>query len=380
MAFDFIRVENSSQVDAFHKFPFHIYRSFPSWMPPFRFEVENIFDPQKNELFNKGECERYLIYRGKTLVGRYALMNAPEQDRKLNPTMGGMGFIEMENDPQLAAAMIDFAAEWHKKRGYKAMRGPINFGKNDSFWGLLVENFEDPNTYGMMYHPPYYKELLEQTDAQKIDDQFSYKRSFSDPVPERLINITERIHRKKSITFRPIDKKNLYRDAEFIRQIYNKAWSSQDIVEREEEFTELTQETVQEMVKNLKPLLIPECTLLGFVNDEPASFSVSVPDLNEFSKKTGGKLKWWHIPQLFWFKKQATRLRTLAFGTVPEYRKMGLDALLFVQGVQGTHRVAPNLEYLEGGWISEKNWLMQRSVEALGCVHYKTHRTYRWEF
>jgi hypothetical protein len=44
-----------------------------------------------------------------------------------------------------------------------------------------------------------------------------------------------------------------------------------------------------------------------------------------------------------------------------------------------THRAAPTLEYLEGAWVSEKNWLMQRSLEALGCVHHKTHRTYRWD-
>lgn len=321
-----------------------------------------------------------MIYNEKEPVGRFALMNTPESDRALSPAMGGIGFIEFFDDLEIANAMIGFAADWHRERGYSAMRGPINFGKNDSYWGLLVDNFEDPNTYGMMYHPPYYKSLLEKTGAKKIDDQYSYKRSFREPVPERLVRITDRIEQKGSITFRPVDTGNLYRDAEYVRQIHNQAWSSQDISEREEEFSELTRETARNMVDKLKPLLIPESTLLAFVNGEPASFIVSVPDLNEFSGKTGGRLKWWHYPQLYFFKKRATRLRVLAFGTVPRYRKLGIEALIFVRGVQNTHRAAPNLEYLDGGWISEKNWLMQRSVEALGCRHYKTHRTFLWEF
>ncbi len=64
---------------------------------------------------------------------------------------------------KLAQAIIHFAQEWHRKRDYGAMRGPVNFSENDTYWGLLVENYEEPPIYGMFYHPPYYKKLLEQT-------------------------------------------------------------------------------------------------------------------------------------------------------------------------------------------------------------------------
>jgi len=41
----------------------------------------------------------------------------------------------------------------------QAMDGPINFGENDNFWGLLVEGFVPPS-YGMNYNPPYYQSFL----------------------------------------------------------------------------------------------------------------------------------------------------------------------------------------------------------------------------
>jgi len=378
MAYRFEKIVNKKQVDAFHQFPFSIYENYPNWIPPFRFEIENIFNADKNSFFEKGECERFLMYDENQLVARFALMNHSEKDKVLNPKMGGMGFVEFINDQAVVNAMIEFSKEWHQKRGYKAFRGPVNFGENDNFWGLLVENFEEPPVYGMHYHAPYYKGLLENTGAEKLDDHWSYKRDFDKDLPERLVRITNRIESSKGVHLRPIDFRNIESDAEAIRNIYNESWRNQDITEREEEFTELTQEKVEEMVQKLKPIMIPESVLIAFVNDEPASFIVCIPDLNEISAETGGRLRWWHYLKLFRFKKRARHLRSVVFGTLPKYRKRGLEALTFIRGIQMTKKAAPTLEYLEGAWVSEKNWLMQNSLEALGCHHHKTHRTYKW--
>jgi len=379
MAYTFQKIENKKQVDLFHELPFRIYENEPVWIPPFRFEIEKIFDPKSNPLFEKGTAERFLLFDGEVPVARFALMNHRERDFVFDPPMGGLGFLEMVNSREAAAEVIGFAKKWHKQRGYKAFRGPVNFGENINYWGLLVRNHKEPPIYGMHYHAPYYRELIEHTGAVKLDDHWSYKREFDMPLPERLVRITDRIESRPEVSLRPIDMNNLERDAEYIRQIYNEAWRDQDIAEREQEFTELTRENVQQMVKQLKHIMIPESVLIAFVGDEPASFIVCVPDLNEISAETNGKLNWWHMPRLLKFRKRAKHLRTTVYGTLPKYRKLGLEALTFVRGIQMTRKAAPHLEYLEGAWLSEKNWLMQRSLEALGCYHHKTHRTYKWD-
>lgn len=379
MAYRFEKIVNKKQIDLFHEFPFHLYKPYPNWIPPFRFEIENIFDHEKNNFFENGECERFLMYDEDHLVARFAVMNHAERDAVFEPKMGGFGFPELINDQSVANGMVDFVKQWHAERGYRSFRGPVNFGENINFWGLLVENFDEPPVYGMFYHAPYYKELIENTGAEKLDDHWSYKREFSKPLPQRLVRITNRIESRPDVSLRAIDMNNLERDAEFIRNIYNRAWADQDIAEREQEFNELTREDIQEMVRKLKPIMIPDSVILTFVKDEPASFVVCVPDLNEISDETNGRLRWWHYPKVLRFKKRAKHLRTTVYGTLPKYRKMGLEALTFVRGIQMTHAAAPTLDYLEGTWVSEKNWLMQRSLEALGCYHHKTHRTYRWE-
>ena len=380
MSYTFEKITTPRQIDAFHELPFRIYADSPAWRPPFRFEVENVFDPKQNDFFLKGTCERYLVYQGGEVVARFAVMNNPEKDEKLEPKMGGFGFLELFNDRDLAAEVIQFCSDWHKKRGYSAMRGPINFGENDNFWGLLVDNFNEPPIYGMWYHLPYYRTLLEQTGGVKLDDQFSYKFMFDQPLPERLVRISNRIEQREGLTVRPIDDSNLIAEAHYIREIYNEAWADQEIMEREQEFTELTEETVIDMVNQLKPVLMKEGVPMIFVDSKPSSFVVSVPDLNQLSRETGGTLKWWQLWRLLFFRRRVKRLRVVAYGTVPQYRRLGMEALAFKKGIEWLKESYPNLDYFEAAWISEKNWLMQRSVEALGCVHHKTHRTYKWEF
>lgn len=379
MAYRIEKIVTKKQINQFHEFPFTIYKQFPNWVPPFRFEIENIFNPQKNLLFEHGECERFLVFEDKNLAGRFALMNHQKKDTVHDVPMGGLGFIEMTENQGVADAIIRFAKKWHKKRGYAAFRGPVNFGENMNYWGLLVKNYEEPPVYGMHYHPPYYKSIIENTGAVKLDDHWSYKRRFDQPIPERMLRITDRIANRPGLSIRPIDMKNLERDAEYIRTIYNQAWRHQDITEREQEFTELSKRDVQQMVRQLKRIMIPESILIAFVGEEPASFSLSIPDLNEVSAKTGGQMKWWQLIRLLRIKKNAKYLRTMVYGTLPKYRKMGIEAYTFVRGIQYTRQAVPRLVHLEGGWVSENNWLMQRSLEALGCHHHKTHRTYLWK-
>lgn len=380
MSFDFKKVTSSSDIKKFHELPFRIYANNKYWRPYFRSEIENIFNPDKNEFFKYGECERFIVLNKGKVVGRFAVMIDHKKDNLYDPKMGGIGFIEMEEDQKLANDIVDYAKDWHLKRGYHAMRGPINFGENDSYWGLLIDNYTNPPVYGMPYNHPYYKKLIEATGAEKFEDHFSFDRDLYAPFPGKIKRISERLLERDYIQFRELDKKNLMKDADYIRQIYNQAWSDQDISEREGEFTELSEDTVKKMAKDIKPVLLDGTSFLIFVHGEPASFLVTLPDINELLVQTHGRIRLWHMPKLIRFKKSVKRIRIIAYGTVPKFRKLGIDALAFYKGVISVRENNPSLERMEGAWISEKNWLMQRSVEALGCVHHKTHRTYRWVF
>lgn len=356
------------------------------WIPPLEDDFRKIFYPSSNPMFSKGECIRFVVREGGNgdtgdsrgrVVGRFALMrmNIGAKTGELN----GIGYIEMEQDQAIADAMVVFARQWFKGRGVERFRGPIHFGQNMNHWGLLVSNHGNPPIVGMPYHPPYYQDLIEASGARKHDDHKSFEFDLSRPIPERLLRITQRVEGNAGVSVRPLNQRRLREDVRDILSIYNAAWSDQEIEERVGEFTPIYEEDLVGMIQQLRPILIPQAVLIAYVNGVPASFIVSIPDLNEFSHVHNGRVNAFNTLSLLTFRKRATRLRALVFGTVPEYRKMGLEALVFTRGIQLSKKAVPTLRSLEGAWVSERNWLMQGSLEALGCVHHKTHRTYEWD-
>lgn len=373
-------VTDQSDIHAFHEIAHRLYQENEAWAPPFQFELENIFSKKDNPYFQAGECERFLVIDAGEVVGRFALMNHRVNDAVFTPKLAGMGFVELVNNQAVAEAMIQFAKVWHRKRGYTAMRGPINFGGIYNNWGLLIDNFEDPPVYGMPYHHPYYQTLFENTGAEKLEDIYSYSRPFLIEVPDRIQQIADYVGKKPEVSCRFLDVKNIEQDIRYIHEIYTKAWSEQAIEKRSNEFVEVSLDDMIKAAKQMKPIIQPEANLIAFVDGKPASFVTTLPDLNQLSTVTRGHLHWWQLLKLLRFKKQATRARVLIFGTVPEYRRMGLEALIYVKGYKAVRRRYPKMSSIDASWISEGNWLSQRTAQGVGFKQYKTHRTYRWIF
>ncbi|MFN1835866.1 hypothetical protein AB2B38_011445 [Balneola sp. MJW-20] len=381
MSFRIQTVKNSEDIRAFQRLPFDLHGDNEQWCPPFREEIEKIFDEKRNERFRRGgECERFIVLEDGLTIGRFSLFTDPEKDERYDPKLGGMGLLELADKEGIMGEIIKFAKEWFTMRGYHGFRGPINFGENDRYWGVQLTGFDSPNVYGMLTHAPYYESHVESTNPEKFDDLYMYNRKIMDEIPERLKRITDRLINREGVEIRPISKKDLETDGEYIRQIYNTAFSDQVVQEREEEFTGISRETIRQTIQKVKPVLMPETSPIVFIDGEPASFLVSVPDMNEISVKTGGELRWWHLPRVLTIKKKVSRIRPLAFGTVPKHRGKGLEALIWRFGIEQLRIHYPNVKEMEGGFVSEKNWIMRRSLEALGCTISKTYRVYKWIF
>jgi hypothetical protein len=58
----------------------------------------------------------------------------------------------------------------------EAMDGPINFGENDIYRGLLVEGFMQQG-HRMPYNKRYYKDYFEAYGFRKYFEQYSYHRT-----------------------------------------------------------------------------------------------------------------------------------------------------------------------------------------------------------
>jgi hypothetical protein len=154
-------VTNSTTDKNFINVPREIYKDDPVWICPLDVDIRAVFDPKKNSFHQHGTCTRWVLQSndGK-LIGRIAAFINDLKAYKTALPNGGVGFFECINNYQAAQLLFDTAKEWLEKQGMKEMIGPINFGENDNYWGLLTEGFTTPS-YGMNYNPPYYKDFID---------------------------------------------------------------------------------------------------------------------------------------------------------------------------------------------------------------------------
>ncbi|RZK23289.1 MAG: GNAT family N-acetyltransferase, partial [Flavobacterium sp.] len=134
----------------------YLYKDDKNWISPLDNDIEDIFNPAKNSFFQHGKCTRWILEdAGGRVIGRIAAFINDKKAYQYDVPTGGVGFFECINDVAAANTLFDESKSWLQSHGMEAMDGPINFGENDSFWGLLVEGFTPPS-YGMNYNFPYY--------------------------------------------------------------------------------------------------------------------------------------------------------------------------------------------------------------------------------
>jgi len=352
-----------------------IYRNDPVWVCPLDSDVEAVFDPARNNFHQFGECARWILrdHNG-GLIGRVAAFINNKKAYNYEQPTGGCGFFECVDDQNAADLLFDTAKSWLSERGMQAMDGPINFGENDMWWGLLVEGFSKPY-YGMNYNPPYYKRLFEQYGFRPMYEQISNKLSKDKPFPERFAKIARWVAGKPGIDLKHLEVHDLKRFAHDFMEIYNDAW--QDF----ENFTPITEATLLESFEKMRPIVDEKLIWFAYVDGKPAAFVLILPDTNELIRGLNGKLNLWGKLRFLWNKHVVghQRMRAVIMGTAKPYQRMGLESALFIK-VKDYAMSTPHYHELELSWVGDFNKAMLAIHEATGAVFAKRHITYRCLF
>ena len=255
----------------------------------------------------------------------------------------------------------------------KAMQGPINFGDNDRFWGLLVDGFDSPS-YGMNYNHPYYQHFFELYGFEKDYEQISNTIDIRKPFPDRFTKIADWVSRKQGYSFEYCKKKQLNQYALQLREIYNDAWQDFD------NFAPMAEATIIERFREIKPIMDEKLIWFAYVNNEPAAFIVILPDINQLIKSLNGKLNLLGKLKFIYNKwKGVDRIRAVVMGTKKKYQKHGLESALFVKVKE---YVLPLNQYkkLELSWVGDFNLPMQAIHKATGANFARKHITYIKKF
>ena len=352
-----------------------LYKDDPNWISPLLDDVASVFDPNRNIFFKHGVCKRWVLYgrRGRPIGRIAAFINWAKVD-KYGSASGGMGFFECINDKEAAFLLFDTAKEWLEQQGMKAMEGPINFGENDRFWGLLVHGFK-PASLGMNYNPSFYEELFTAYGFEKLYDQFTNVLDPHVPLPERFRKIADWVMDKPGYSFKHFTKRNKEQFFQDLQEVYNDAW------EDFENFTPLKIETIRESFRQMKPVMDEKLIWFAYFEDEPIAFIVCLPDANQILRHVKGKMDLLGKLQFLWYRYTSTvdRIRIIIMGAKKKFQNHGMECAL-IRCLQKEVIPRRTIKDVELAWVGDFNPKMISLHKATGAKLEKVHRTYRFVF
>jgi len=372
-SFELIEVLKPAHEKAFLEIPAIIYQNNPFWISPLHSEIQNIFDPDFNPYYKRGAARRWIVVnQHQDVLGRIAAFIDFTKMYESGKKIGRIGFFECVEEENVAKSLLDVATRWLKDYyQVDAVDGPVNFGENDKYWGLLIDGFES-SSYGMNYNPPYYKDFLEKYGFEKQYEQLTNQIEVKNSLPERFVRISERVCRNSRYTFEHFSYKEKDRFVRDFAEIYNAAWSSF------EGFRPISEEYLERSLLQLKPVLVESFIWFAYVDEKPAGLLVGLPDLNEALKNTDGKFTFLSGIKFLFFKyfKGFTRVRVVVMGVVPDFQCLGLESALIYKAFKACMD-KPNFSYIQLAWVGDFNQKMIAIHRAMGAVPEMRHATYR---
>ena len=370
------KVQNDDDLMDFIHFPWEVYRDDLYWVPPLISERREFLDPERNPFFQHARAEYYLAHRESKLVGTIAAFTNDLYNEFQGVNTGFFGFFEVLDDADAATALLSTAEKWAREAGHDAILGPAQFSTNDEV-GMLVDGFDDSPRILMTYNPPRYPDFLEAAGYQKAMDLWAYAlriEDFMQSIPPKLLRVVENVRKRRNLRVRKIDMKNFDQEVERFKRVYNSSW------ERNWGFVPFTDSEINRLAEQLKPIIDPDIVIMVEHEGEVVGFSLSLPDLNQPLHKAYPRPD---MPEaltmlkMLWHWKVRRRIdwaRGFALGVLPEFRGLGVDALMYLETAKNAAR--KGYRWAEMSWILENNDMMNRPIRLLGGEIYKTYRMY----
>ncbi len=371
MSIQIKKVTNSSEKKQFIDFPHDLYKNDPYYVPEIYMAMLEHLSEKKNPFFKHSEAHLFLALKDGKIVGRIATILNNNYNTFHDCKVAFFGFFDTINDQTVANALLDEAMAFAKSKGVTAVYGPTNFSTNDTA-GLLVEGFDSPPVVQMTYNYPYYQTLVENYGFKKDMDLFAYWLP-TDEVSQRSLELAERLTERlknKGITFRNFDlKKNFQKEVENVRDIYRSAW------EKNWGFVPPTNEEFDFLAEGLKLILDERFAFVCEDKGKMVGFAVALPDVNEIMKDVKrGRIIPFGIFKLLFGKKKTKKVRVILLGVVEDYRKIGIEAILYAKLISNAKSYGKTGG--EASWILESNEMMVKGAENLNGKKYKTYRIY----
>ncbi|MFW6137543.1 MAG: N-acetyltransferase [Spirochaetota bacterium] len=362
-------VETRKDFKNFLDLPGRLYRNDPSYVEPLRVDIKFQFNRKKNPFFKHGDEKSFLARTGDQVVGRITAIRNDFYVQYQEKNSGFFTFFDCVDDQETANGLFRAAESWLKQQGMENIIGPMSFSGESISPGLLIKGFDCPPFLLMAHGLPYYQRLVEAQGFEKTVDVLAFSMPIQQDIDPRLVELAQRVKHSRNISVRPFDPKNFWRDAKVLMDIYIEAWKDNW------GFIPPTEEEFYDVVKTLKKIYIRELVQIAEVDGQPVGWAMTLPNINEVLIHMNGRLFPFGIFKLLYWMKRTNSLRLWGLGIKPEYRKRGVDAVLYYHTLMEGQRLGYTVGELS--WILETNTPIIRAAHLVKGREYKRYRIYQ---
>jgi len=315
-------VRSRKYLRSFVKMVWPLYKDNSHWVPPLISDLEHLLTPGRNPFWDNAERELFLALKNGEIAGRIVAIISRRHNELYKEKMGFFGFYESVDDQDVARALYGAAEEWLAKKGMTHMRGPMNPHINEEI-GFLAKGFDEDPFIMMTYTLPCYLKLAEAEGFRKVKDVHSYWAPTKAGMPPKVERIVKALKKRYKITVRPVDMKRIDEEAVLLKQVYDEAWSENwgAVPFADSEF--------DEVVKKLKPVIIPDFVPIVELDGKVVAMAVSAPDANQVLGLANGHMFPFGFIKVLANQHKVNRVRVIILGVLSEYRRYGFDALLY---------------------------------------------------
>jgi hypothetical protein len=361
-------VETTKELNDFLELPYILYKNDPNWVPPLRSEQKNQFILQKNPMLEHCCYQLFLLYQDDRVAGRIAAFTDQLALETWKQPIGLIGSFECINNQEAAHLLLESAKKWNQSQGMKWMRGPWSFASQE--WGLVIEGYSPPPVILAPYNPPYYNDFLSHFGFAKVKDLMVYVIDAGKGyrVPERYLQLTDRIEKRFQVKVRSVDMANLENEVMTIMEIANCSiadnWGFYPVTEAESRV----------MAHDLKQIINPKAVLIAENKDgKPIGFAISLPDINLLLKSFKGRLFPFNWLRLLFGLRKINQYRMWALGVIPEYQGKAIDTLLYKSTYEAIYNPTVRVEI---NYVLEDNQRMNNALMNLGVKPLRRYRIY----
>ena len=363
-------VKTKKEQRDFVKFPLKLYNGNKYFVPMLYGGEFDIFKPDYP--FNK-VCDTvcFIAYEDGKAVGRVQGIIQREANEKWGQKRARFTRFDSVDDENVSNALFAAVEKWAKDKGMEEIVGPLGYSDLERE-GLLIEGFDQFQTFEEQYNYEYYQKLIEASGFEKDTDWVECQLYSPTESPEKIIRVSNRmldkyeLHLYQAKSIKELVDEHIAGIFDLLEKTYSRLYGTMP----------LNDEIVSNYVKDFKLVVRPmDIMMIKDKENRTVGFSLMFPSISDAVRKSKGHITLPFLIRFLRSKKHPKDIDLGLIGILPEYESKGVVTAMI--GLLIDFLQKSDLHHLETNLMLEDNHHILNLMKHFDRVQNKRRRCFK---